>query len=64
MPFDSVDFYLLQRILDRINSFHNQVRAFNSSMLELSRKLDKPEVVEKVDEEEHKKKLDEIFNKK
>lgn len=33
-------------------------------MLELSNKLDKPEVVEKVDEDEHRKKLDEIFKKK
>ena len=64
MPLDNIDFNLLQRILDRINSVHNQVLAFNHRMMELSKKLDKPEVVEKVDEEEHRKKMDEIFKKK
>ena len=64
MPLDNIDFNLLQRILDRINSVHNQVCAFNYRMMELSKKLDKPEVVEKVDEEEHRKKMDEIFAKK
>ena len=64
MPLDNIDFNLLQRILDRINSVHNQVLAFNHRMMELSKKLDKPEVVEKVDEEEHKKKMNEIFEKR
>ena len=64
MPLDNIDFNLLQRILDRINSVHNQVCAFNHRMMELSKKLDKPEVVEKVDEEEHKKKITEIFEKR
>ena len=74
MPLDNIDFNLLQRILDRINSVHNQVLAFNHRMMELSKKLDKPEVVEKVDDaspearvlrdEEHKKKMNEIFEKR
>ena len=65
MPLDNVDFNLLQRILDRINSVHNQVCAFNHRMTELSNKLDKPEIVEKVDDaEEHKKKMNEIFEKR
>ena len=65
MPFDSVDFNLLQRILDRINSVHNQVYAFSSRMMELTKKLDKFDAVEKVDEEEeHKKKMNEIFEKR
>ena len=64
MPLDNVDLNLLQRILDRINSVHNQVCRFNHRMMELSKKLDKPVVVEKVDEEEHRKKMDEIFEKR
>ena len=64
MPLDNIDFNLLQRILDRINSVHNQVCAFNYRMMELSKKLDKPEVVEKVDDDEHKKKITEIFEKR
>ena len=39
MPLDNIDFNLLQRILDRINSVHNQVCAFNYKMMELSKNL-------------------------
>ena len=55
MPFDNVDFNLLQRILDRINSVHNLTSALNVRVMELSKKLDQPDVVEKVEEEKDKK---------
>ena len=55
MPFDNVDFNLLQRILERINSVHKLTSALNVRVMELSKKLDQPDVVEKVDEEKDKK---------
>ena len=64
MPFDNVDFNLLQRLLDRTNSVHNLTSALNVRVMELSKKLEKPDVVEKIDEEKRKKKMDDIFKKK
>ena len=54
MHFYNVDFTLLQRILDGTNSVHDIVSALNGRVLELSKKLEKPDIVETVDEEEQK----------